>query len=125
MFVVISEPMLLSQCQRSGTVVLSEKTAGSIASSVVYTSRHGGIICPWVIEAEEGQRINISIMDFGSPMAESYAATCHIYANIIEYASPSTTILCSGTEREKVVYLSSSSRVEIQFIDDTGESTIP
>ena len=92
-------------------------TEGTIVSSIVQTTRQGTQLCPWVINADQGKRINITLIDFGTHSTEETGSTCDIYATITEHPSTSPTMVCSGVERERVVYLSSSSTIEIQFIN--------
>ena len=39
---------------------------GYISSKVAETTQRGTTQCPWVIEARRGQRINVTLWDFGS-----------------------------------------------------------
>ena len=67
---------------------------GYISSAVADTTQRGSTQCPWVIEARRGQRVNVTLWDFGSggsvvplPAAvDDLAQTCQAYAVIRERA---------------------------------------
>ena len=75
--------------------------------------------CPWVIQVAPGQRINITLLDFGvyglkkgSPGGQS--VYCNRYAQIRDLSQ--NTPICAGRVREKNVYVSKSNRVEITLL---------
>ena len=68
---------------------------GYISSAVADTTQRGSTQCPWVVEARRGQRVNVTLWDFGSgggtvvpsPAAvDDLAQTCQAYAVIRERA---------------------------------------
>ena len=44
---------------------VSVSTAGYISSHVTYSTGCGSIERPWVLRADPGQRINVTLLDFG------------------------------------------------------------
>jgi hypothetical protein len=87
-------------------------------------------LCPWVIEAKTGQRINITLLDFGQTSSSSSDGsarqqqpqgvldkTCLRYAVIKERSSARDRPVCGlqGT-REHNVYTSNGNVVEIHIV---------
>ena len=112
------------ECRSSGHVIISGQSSGVIASSVVLETRAGVGLCPWTIRVQNGQRLNITLVDFGvqatGQMNEVYSTTCRKYASIWEQPGPSSTTICSGVRRTRDVYISKSNQVEFQFVDTLG-----
>ena len=59
---VVTPP--LTTCLSTPTVITAP--SGSIASVTTAESRYGSDSCPWVIQADPGQRVNLTLMDFSS-----------------------------------------------------------
>jgi len=81
-------------CLPRTTFVLTSRR-GYISSMVAETTQRGTTQCPWIIEARRGQRINVTLWDFGvgRPAVQSLAAIetsrdlvqpCQAYAVIRE-----------------------------------------
>ncbi len=104
-------------CRSDGIVRLTDPV-GIIASVVVGELQSGSRPCPWVIQAQPGQKINITLLDFGSTeedMGVGFRPSCFKYGIIRERDFSSPTIICSDRVRERNLYLSQTNRVEIQF----------
>jgi len=78
--------------------------------------------CPWRIVVGRGQRINLTLVDFGTPPA---ADGCVQYATVTErhvagpprsrHAGPPTSInVCGGNRRRRHIQTTSSNAVDIQ-----------
>ena len=86
-----------------------------------------GASCPWLIEVSPGQRVNISLFDFGVHRREKEATGhqaifCHKYALIKETNLAQDTPICAGRERERNVYVSKGNRVEVVLVrPDSGQ----
>ena len=88
----------------------------------------GSRLCPWVIQSQPAQRINLTLVDFGTPEttglpSDGYRPECQKYAMIRERSETSDTTVCSGSQRERNIYLSKSNRVEIDFVDSRLSGT--
>ena len=96
--------------------------------------RYGSEICPWVINVQPGQRINITLFDFSVPIKYRnpneindvlHTTRCHKYAVITESGVTGRRPVCSTHRREKHVYTSEGHMVEIQMMDFKTEQTLP
>lgn len=93
-----------------------------IISSQLADDESGRHLCPIVIRALPGQRVNITLFDFGSAISQvgrglqATSVVCQRYALIKEKTSASPTIVCSGNERTRGVYVSDGNVVEIQLV---------
>ena len=115
-------PVDIAQCRRSKYLRVTQPT-GYIASALSFTTWCGtSSDTPWLIEALPGQRINITLLDFGvytpegdSSYGESFngVEVCQKYAVVREKIPERSTVLCGGRARERQVYLSNSNSVEI------------
>ena len=106
--------------------------SGFLASWVTKEIGRGGGACPWQISGAPGQKIQLTLVDFGvwrgskdprdgdgsrpGSRVPEHSGICHIYARIREGGSGSIT-LCGGEQREKVVYVSEGHKVEVEVTD--------
>lgn len=76
-----------TQCRQNNMARLTSPE-GRIASVVTRESKVqcGSTACPWVVEAKQGQKINVTLLDFGLATREEHASTdvCYMYAVIHE-----------------------------------------
>ena len=79
-----------------------------------------------IIHSAAGQRINITLTDFspGSAVDPDDFSTCVIYATISEDYSGSN-LVCHGQQRVKSVYISKSSRIQIEFPNAINVASFP
>lgn len=100
---------------KTDTDVRLTKPEAYLAS--VVTEQHRGacgtVACPWLIEVEPGQRINVTLYDFGS---SSYTGGCLRLAQIRDSSATENTIVCSDRQRVKHVYKSISNSLEITLM---------
>ena len=93
-----------------------------IISSSIAEDESGRHLCPVLIKGKPGQRINITLVDFGSVISQQgrglqgVSVVCQRYAVIKEAGTVSPTIVCSGNQRTRGVYLSEGHTVEIQLV---------
>lgn len=108
-------------CRRSKSLKVTANQ-GYIASVTAQETWCGGSDTPWLIEALPGQRINITLLDFGVQRPEKlpqYSSSfdsievCQKYAVIKEQTR--TTVVCGGRNRYHHEYLSNSNVLEIQI----------
>ena len=108
---------------------------GYIASVVTEETGCGSQQNPWVITAQAGQKINITLFDFGisgnfntssnpgaitagnSNKRTNYPVYCQQYARIEEKDVARSTIVCGGERREKNVYISVTNEVEVHVMN--------
>ena len=75
-----------------------------------------------LLQAKPGQRINITAFNFITSEAESHAVNvdnpevCYQFATVEEGYSKRTLTVCSGEPRQKVMYLSNTHVVKIEFL---------
>ena len=100
-------------------------TTGYLSSLLAAEEGYGSESCPWVIRADQGQRINITLLDFslgevvpGNDInGKLHSRTfCHKYAVIKERVSIRETVVCGGDNREENVFISNQNSVEIQLM---------
>jgi len=118
----------------------SSLSSGFLANIVMEEHGFGSARCPWLVTAPHGQRINITLYDFGlagrhdgavgGPAANVNSGTsdgvsglanggsmCHVYAKVTETgttsASASEITICGSRSRQRVVYVSETNRLEI------------
>ena len=96
---------------------------GYLANVITEREGFGSLACPWHIEVQRGQRINITLFDFSTPTADIrpnmyQSKICYQYAIITEKASVTTRNerICGGNIRERSVYTSRTNSVEIRII---------
>jgi hypothetical protein len=104
---------------------------GSVVTAESQTSHAcGSSKCPWLIEVQSGQTINITLLDFameqrGSPPGTSVGAgsqsfvsqePCFRYAVVKELPNPKTVPVCGGRGRSQLVYSSVTNTVEIHIV---------
>ncbi len=74
---------------------------------------------PWVIEGAPGQRIDLSVVNFGwtaSSNNQSTGGACQLFGYIIERSLNINRSLCGGSTRESHLYTSMSNDIEIHIL---------
>ena len=107
-------------------------TSGYIASVATQEHDIGSSRCPWVIKVLPGQRINVTLLDFGltadlqgeavtgssvaapPPGKPTHPRYCREYATLRETKSVRTVVVCDGDPVQKHMYLSDDHVVEIE-----------
>ena len=127
---VLSGPRLQAECRMSKEITITD-SHGFISSQSAYLEGLGTHRCPYVISAQPGQRINITLWDFGSPSSLETvgdlnsvprAPFCHKYAQITEATAISPGTVCSGNRRTKNVFLSETNRAEVRINTGNGNT---
>ena len=113
---------------RSSPYITVDAPTGYIANFITMDTGLGSLGCPWRIAGGPGQKVTISLIDFavwredlpGNVIAgpPEKSGICHIYAQIREQKTRSSITLCGGETREKVVYTSESSSVELEVVNN-------
>ena len=120
----------MSSCNSEGRVQVAP-SSGYLSNAIAEVTRVGTESCPWYIRGLQGQKVTLTLWDFGlwqegqtghRPLSPEQTGICHIYARIRESGGSSGVTLCGGEDREKMVYMSESSQVEIDFtLSNTGK----
>ena len=116
------KPPDVSFCRGSRHVTISD-SGGYIASETTRETWCGTPENPWLIEALPGQRVNISLVDFGNRLSKlpeynlDYQSieVCEKYATILEQIPHKEKTVCGGKARHEHIYLSNGNSVEIQI----------
>ena len=64
-------------CRNDREIILTDGE-GFISSLSVKMARVGSNVCPWIIEAPPGQRINLTLYDFGTQIDSGSSSTAPI-----------------------------------------------
>ena len=123
-FHVVFVMLVLSE-ERSTCQVVATVNSLHILGSVEYLNDCGRKIQPWVIEAPKGQRVNISLIQFGSPsedmghkMSTGMCDKLNQFGYVDEKLSRWNVSIClKSQERERGVYISEGNAVEIVRTD--------
>ncbi len=99
-------------------------TSGYLGSVVTEETGCGSAETPWLLRVSPGQRINITLYDFGRSRYLGNGTTphkpmtqhCHVYAILKEEDASRSVTICGGEERVKAIYLSTSNTVEVRII---------
>ena len=134
LYVLTVSSLPTERCSTAKYLKLHHPT-GYIASVVTEETGCGSQQNPWVITAQPGQKINITLFDFGisgsfntssnpgtitagnSNKRTNYPVYCQQYARIEEKDVARSTIVCGGERREKNVYISVTNEVEVHVMN--------
>lgn len=149
----VQRPASASSPRSNHLVILPEpdERSGVLASITAHELGVGTQSCPWLIVAAPGQRINITVMDFGdyerrSPPADNRSrrdlsptghtgqsrrrqhdpamSRCREYAVLSEDTATKNVVVCSDHwPRIRLVYTSKSHRLKVTFSGITSSST--
>ncbi len=92
---------------------------GTLSSSVTDETNCGSPQSPWVIEGAPGQRIDLSLVNFGWTVSgnnQSTGGACQLFGHIIERSLNINRSLCGGSTRESHLYTSMSNVIEIHVL---------
>ncbi len=72
----------------------------------------------WLIEGSPGQRINLTLLDFGagSSSDQVHVSSCMPYGFLEEKTLGVNQSICGGRSRERVLYTSATNSVEVVLI---------
>ena len=88
------------------------KSNGYISARTAMDTGAGFLTCPWQLNGQYGQRINVSIINFHQ---FKETGLCTPIAYITDMATKENQTICTPTERNQHVYLSDSNTVQIQL----------
>ncbi len=99
-----------------------EGQEGYIASIITEVFNYGSRDCPWFIQVEHGQSINITMLDFtftenNDKRTLQSDIFCNVYAVIGGGSSREReAAICGGTKREQAVYISEGNSIEVKIV---------
>lgn len=114
-------------CQTAKYVKLTSSSA-YLSSQVTQETGCGTALCPWVIEVPRGQRINITLLDYGwsarkDNLGQDYNTlqVCQKYAVIRELSQTKSITICGSSKRESQQYISDTNQLEV-YLTPKGSS---
>ena len=105
-----------SQCRNTRKGTESEK--GILASVITISTGCGSVANPWVIRVNEGQRINITLLDFSGLANETRQAynLCRVYAVLKDLGSGKSITVCGGKFGSEIGgYMSDTNEIEVRL----------
>ena len=111
-----------NKCQvPSAALIHQVNSEGYISSYVTQKTSCGDSDNPWLLSADVGQRINITLVDFAITTGNSNDKNdfqCDVYAIIRDGSSTAiTNTVCGGQKKNIVpVFISTSNSVEIKLV---------
>lgn len=120
----------------SDFLVVDEERSCSASASVVPTHIIGFLdgsnrICgtvsqPWIVDAPDGQKIRISLIDFGSSTSgqflEQRRLPCKSYGVIVDNATKRNQTICGGGARREIELYTSTGNVVDIFLNPSSEN---
>ena len=107
-------------CNRANYVELTA-SEGTIANVVTHETGCGSHNTPWVIKAQPGQVINLTMLDFSlisldtpdTPVPNTEEPRCIAYAILREKAESKTLTVCGGKKAKGHIYESVSDTLDV------------
>ena len=111
-------------CARSTELRVSEKS-GYLSSEQASDSGCGTARCPWHIDLSAGQRVNLSLFDFG-PAAPAAGDPCHWYFVINDGTVTKEITRCQDNRRRfEHIYTSLSNALTIELFQFESKDVAP
>ena len=103
------------QCERSAHLLLTQQSG--YLSSWQAEQGVGTKQCPWLIQVAPGQKINITLHDFGLGIrSEQTGHSSHVCIRYAYIGEERSTTICAGNQRTKTVYVSETNTVKVEMI---------
>lgn len=103
--------------EKRSCIVMASKNPTHIVDATSASQRICGTKAqPWIVEAADGQKIKITLIDFSASDQVLSLATkeCFSYGFILEKPGKRNVSICSrGAKREEELHLSTGSRIDI------------
>ena len=104
-------------CQDGGRAMVTSPT-GFLSASAVTESQVDSSGCPWVISASQGQRINVTLLEFGSGGSVEPGVEClRRYAIVTDISEHKDHNICASNKRLSHAFTSKGSTIEIRIPD--------
>ena len=114
-----------SICKGSAAIEISQQSRGYLSSLVTEETGCGSFDKPWWITVASGQRIKITLLDFGQSLfkeqeCQCVGSTCYVYAVFKEGHMKNSQTVCAATTepRQRIVYSSTTSTVEVRIVSN-------
>ena len=113
-----------SRCHKRQPLVL-RGASGYIASKITEETGLGSRECPWIVQVDPGQRVNVTLLNFARsykmPSSGSQSVmsdVCFDVLQITESTSDRVVVnLCGRDQRENKIYLSKTNKIKVEFLD--------
>ena len=121
----MAEPQNAGSCRKDGHSVLSANE-GYISTKIAAEEGWGSLACPWRLDAQQGQQVDISVIDFNP----SDKQNCEPIGYIYDVDSKKNITMCKSNQRNSVIHKSSGKSVMIQLTanglasDETAEGIL-
>ena len=105
----------LTRCSSTSPNRLSS-TAHALSSYVTEEIGCGSLRAPWLIEAQAGQTVQLSLLDFNAlDRAKKHSlVTCtDVYGFVVEKSLNINQTICGQNTRESVIYRSKTNAIEV------------
>ena len=122
--VVTAKP---SECSIDKYVVVRQPF-GYLSNFMTEEFGYGSVSCPWRIELARGEKVNITLIDFFTPLSDTRTTAghpyCPLYALLTEpWSTPHVFRVCGGDRREKFVFVSRTNVVEVKVMKKSNAET--
>ncbi len=112
------------RCQVLKRLDLSS-TSGYLSSLEAEASNYGTPSCPWVIQADPGQRVRLKLLNFGR-LAASPSRDCYEMVVVKEGERSRRSITsCEESSRDEAMFESEGSEVTVEFVTSTKLEKLP
>ena len=111
-----------NKCQVPSTALIHQvNSEGYISSYVTQKTGCGDSDNPWLLTADVGQRINITLIDFAAATengSDEDDSQCNVYATIRDNRGTAVVNTVCGGQKKKLipVFISTSNSVEIKLV---------
>lgn len=124
-----------TECSKKKQLVITSGS-GYIASTVTkLLGGLGSVNCPWVVRAQPGQRISLSLLNLfrsedsfnllpGFEDSLGRPDVCYEFASLRDGGQVKSLTSCGGEDRVSNVYLSRSNEIKIQFVNPNVLETL-
>ena len=106
-------------CTTTASLLVSQ-SKGYISSAVARDRGCGSMKAPWRIEAEPGQSVNVSLINY-TPDQKARSGRCRPLGYIYDVAQNNNMSICDTATTHENVYVSISHIVDIQLLTDIIE----
>ena len=110
---------------RTCDFIRTKRPSGYISNAITEETGCGSTGCPWLLAGSQGQKIRISLIDYGvSPDSQGdslqESSVCKVYAVLKEDTTKKSVTVCGGGKKEREVYTSQKHAVELRILGSSG-----
>lgn len=103
------------QCQSCDGIPV-KSPSGFFSSEITSETKCGSSICPWFLEAEKGQTIQLTIHDFSNKSTTQASRQCNAYALIEDLSQKKPERICRHPGEKTKDYESNGNSIKIQVL---------